>query len=89
MVRVANSCPAKSVFSFTLLLTKSLRVMVTIAEYKKALGTKANNLTDTEIERLCALSERLARALFDAWQRELREQAPPRPLQEVAVKSDV
>jgi hypothetical protein len=59
---------------------------VSIADYRKALGKKANNLTDTEVERRFALSERLARAFFDAWKRDKKASSRTRDTGKAAVQ---
>ena len=64
-------------------------MVVTIDDYKEALGEKANGLSDMEIVRLSILSERLARALFDAWERDLKNKLThpqARALEHMAVK---
>jgi len=41
--------------------------MVTLQDFKKALGTKADNLSEKQLTELNNLFERVSDALFDSW----------------------
>jgi hypothetical protein len=41
--------------------------MVTLEQYKKALGKKAENFSDKELLRLMSLQDKIAGTLFDIW----------------------
>ena len=46
--------------------------MVSLDEYKRALGAEAEGIPDSELERMNKLSERLAGILFDAWMKKIK-----------------
>lgn len=46
-------------------------------EYKRALGSRAEEMTEEQIRQLMALHDRLAGAIFDLWVRELDEGETP------------
>jgi hypothetical protein len=41
--------------------------MVTLQDFKKALGTKADNLSEEQLTELNNLFDRFAGVLFDSW----------------------
>ena len=41
--------------------------MVTIEEFRKSLGTKGQNLSEKEVEKLSNITERISDALFNSW----------------------
>lgn len=41
--------------------------MLALEEFKKALGPKANSLSEAEIERIRGIQDKFADAFFDAW----------------------
>jgi len=45
--------------------------MVSTTDFRKALGKRADNLSDAEVARISALLERLAKSLFGQWHKEL------------------
>lgn len=45
--------------------------MLSLEDFKTALGKEADMLTEAEIERLNTLTEQLASALFNMWSTEL------------------
>lgn len=45
--------------------------MVTLDQFREALGPKASGLSDDEIMRINGLMERTAWALFDGWHKKL------------------
>ncbi len=55
--------------------------MVSLPDFKKALGPKADKLTEAEIERLYAISSQLANTLFNMWSRKLKTKKVPQVLE--------
>lgn len=45
--------------------------MITLEQYKKALGPKLDGMTDEQILNRMALQERFAKELIPAWKKEL------------------
>jgi hypothetical protein len=41
--------------------------MLALEEFKKALGSKANSLSEVEIERIRDIQDRFADVFFDSW----------------------
>ena len=49
--------------------------MVSLEAYKKALGSRAEGMTEEQIKNLMDLQARLARTLFDMWGKNLTTQS--------------
>lgn len=49
--------------------------MVTTAQLKKALGTRADNLPEEKLMELNVLFERLSNALFERWTKTMTSEA--------------
>lgn len=60
--------------------------MVSTAELRKALGKKADGLSDAEIERISALLKRLSKSLFDQWHRNLVTNSEHSHFEDVTVR---
>lgn len=60
-------------------------LMVTTSELRKALGKRAENLSDDEVARVSALLERLAKSLFTQWHKELVSNRKQSQIKNVAV----
>lgn len=50
--------------------------MVTLQDFKKALGTKADNLSEEQLTELNNLFERISDALFDSWIKNTKPKTP-------------
>ena len=56
---------------------------ISITEFKKLLGSVASGLSDSEIERLRDLEDRLADIVFDSWLRNRNPQSKMAKLSEI------
>lgn len=59
--------------------------MVSHTELRKALGKRADNLSDAEVARVSALLERLAKSLFSQWHKDLVANRRQSQIKRVAV----